>query len=180
MDSPEKILERYQGWLVKTAQRLAFRWHSYSEWPDLVQEGQLAMWKAMSTFDPDKGAEVTYLQRAAHLRMNDCLRRDLWTGQPSVRGHIRESRATPLTSDHIDDLDGQHTPSEYELTSVEWGYHKREIKKALSLLSFEEQVRIRETIMNDGGRYSWRHYRLHEDTRNVLARKLSHLEGVNG
>lgn len=79
----EDVLKDYRRWLYKVAQGLAQDSHTQE---DLVQEGWVAMWKALSTFDPTKGALPSWITKAALLRMTDVVRRGTYTGKPSRAG----------------------------------------------------------------------------------------------
>ena len=96
------------------------------------------MWKALKTYDSEKGAMPSWLTTAAKLRMTDVLRRDTWTGTPSQRGHVREKPASPVDTqwDWVDELVGS---SPDVLDSVLWGYHQGEILRALNSLTKEQR-----------------------------------------
>jgi DNA-directed RNA polymerase specialized sigma24 family protein len=121
-------LSRYTAWLAKESRRLTV---VSNDWEDLAQEGLIAMWKALETFDPEKGSQVTYLQRAARLRMADVVRRNTWTGTPSARGHTRERPATPVDVS----WDWTHAPTADRLSAAEWAYHRSELLTAVSGLT---------------------------------------------
>lgn len=89
----EQVFRDYKKWLLKMATiYLPTRWN---EWHDLAQEGHIAMWKALRTYDPSKGALPSYLTQAARWRMRDCANRETWTGTMGARGHVREKPAVP-------------------------------------------------------------------------------------
>ena len=138
MDENE-ILKMYKGWLHAVAMSLAPR--QKDKWQDLVQEGSIAMWKAMKTYDPGKGALPTWLTGAARMRMRDVLFRDTWTGTPGQRGHVREKPATPVDTDWdwVDELVGS---SPEVLDGVLLSYHEGEILKALNALPKEQREYI--------------------------------------
>lgn len=169
----EAVLERYRKWLY---------WYvshtypsRYSQWHDLMQEGWIAMWKALSKFDPAKGAEATYLTTAAKLRLSDVVRRETWTGAIMSRGHTREQPATPV--DHHEDW----VESKLECTEayhwVELAYHRGEILRALDALPVKEKHWVVVNILEDAGRYSWRDAarRMKPSTMETLQQQLAHL-----
>ncbi len=128
---PDVLLANYRGWLLKTAQELAPR--RSCDWRDLAQEGWIAMWRALRTYDPALGAEVSYLTTAARMRMVDCLRRNLWTGTPSRRGHVREAPATPVDTawDWVDAI-----ASEAQVyQDLDEAYHRGQIFVAVNQLT---------------------------------------------
>lgn len=185
-------LAPYRGWLRAVARSLT---RDIDEQADLAQEGWIAMWRALRTFDPDRPdvrsaarSEGAWLTRAARLRMTDVARRGTWTGTPSARGHVRERPARPV--DHTDPLyECMAESDDYDL--VLWAYHRGVIARVLSELPRSDRgtsswcLRHRRTlrefiednIMNDLGRREWFHYvdTLDESTIECLRRELAHL-----
>lgn len=170
----EEILTRYRGWLLKTAQTLAPTHRC--DWVDLAQEGWIAMWRALRTYDPSLGAEATYLTTAARLRMTDCLRRNLWTGTPGRRGHVREAPPTPVDPDW--DWVDATVSRDTVLAELEQAYHRGEIARALDELPADARERIRHHVLNDAGYRSWRYHVLPEEVRAHLADRLGHLRSL--
>lgn len=125
------MLGKYRRWLLKTASELAPR--RPNDWLDLAQEGWVAMWRALRSFDPARGAEVTYLQTAARMRMVECLRRSLWTGTPGARGHIRETPATPVDPDW--DWVDEAVSAAALCQDLDEAYHRGEILAAINRLT---------------------------------------------
>lgn len=76
------VLQDYRRWLYYMAHHLAA---SPDDVDDLAQEGYIAMWRALDTFDPDKGALPPWLTKAAKMRMHDVVRRDVSFGQDYKR-----------------------------------------------------------------------------------------------
>lgn len=60
-----QALQQYTGWLHTVARNMTST-HLHD---DLVQEGYIAMWRALGTYNPDKGALDYWLKRAATNRM---------------------------------------------------------------------------------------------------------------
>lgn len=77
------LLADYRRWLYYMAYRLS---ENASQVDDLAQEGYIAMWRALQTYDPDKGALPTWLTKSARLRMEEVLRRGTSFGKPEARG----------------------------------------------------------------------------------------------
>lgn len=174
----ECVLGDYRRWLLKMATIIAPS--RPDVWQDLAQEGHIAMWKALRTFDESKGALPSWLTGAARLRMTDVYRRDTWLGTPSTRGHVREKPAMPVDAaeDWVVELLG--SASEL-LSSVEWQYHEGEIYAAINALPIaqreyvyrrfwrgETYTEIAKTM--PAANYHWSQARKH------LAASLSHLE----
>lgn len=129
-DDIERVLPDFRRFLYAVAHRLD---RTGQHVDDLAAEGSIAMWRAMGTYDPTKGALASWLTRAAELRMTEVAwRRRPWTGQPAHRG-ARSVQDTPV-------LDGFDTPDVLfeavdALEGVELAYHHGEIAKALDTLS---------------------------------------------
>jgi RNA polymerase sigma factor (sigma-70 family) len=66
-----KVLTDFEGWLRREAAYMLPDGTRSREHDDLVQEGRIAMWRALKTFDPDKGALPSWVTRAARTRMRD-------------------------------------------------------------------------------------------------------------
>lgn len=124
----ERILPDYRGWLYRVA-----RDYGKSEMvDDLAQEGYVAMWRALPTYDPAQGALPAYLTTAARNRMIDILRKGNWTGKPESRG----SQPVEVVA-HVDEWDDPDVllGGVGMLDGVEIAYHEGEITAALNTLS---------------------------------------------
>lgn len=123
----DATLAPYRRWLLKVA--TVYLPRQPHEWQDLAQEGWIAMWRALASYDPNKGALASWLTTAARLRMLTCVKRSLWLGTPSRRGHVRELPAPPVDTDWewIQEL----SPVVLEL---ELAYHRGEIAEAIDRL----------------------------------------------
>jgi RNA polymerase sigma factor (sigma-70 family) len=82
MDGNDTIAA-YRPWLYKTATGLLNPQHPELE--DLVQEGRIAMWQALGTHDPDKGALPAWLTARARWRMTEAVTQRNWSGKPARR-----------------------------------------------------------------------------------------------
>jgi DNA-directed RNA polymerase specialized sigma24 family protein len=79
--------------------------HQRDLWPDLAQEGHIAMWHALDTYDPSLGALPPWLTTAAKMRMREVVYRGNWTGTLGAKGHRREAPAVPVEIDEFDRAD---------------------------------------------------------------------------
>ena len=102
------IIANYKNWLYAYARVVS---RNISDHDDLAAEGRIAMWRALETYDPSKGALPPYLTRAAKWRMRDVARRGHWLGTPSARGHHREWPAIPADLRGRDDIGEAQTDS---------------------------------------------------------------------
>lgn len=84
MPDLDQILRDYHGWLYKTAISLVGSSSPYLD--DLVQEGRIAMWRALETYNPKRGLLEKRLTFKARSRMVDIVDKNRsLTGQPSRR-----------------------------------------------------------------------------------------------
>jgi len=141
LDDHDRILASYNRWLHSVAGYF-HRTHFHSDHEDLVQEGRIAMWKALATYDPSKGALPSWLTTAAKMRMKDCLRREGWTGTPARYGHGGKVPDEGVTVMSLMDDDAALTnmlEAADLLSAVEVAYHRGEILKAVSRLSSNQR-----------------------------------------
>jgi RNA polymerase sigma factor (sigma-70 family) len=165
-----EILGRYRRWIYAMVREMAPR--LYSEWEDLAQEAWISIWKALKTYDPELGAEATYLTTAARMRVTDVLRRHIWTGTPSIRGHRREEPATPVDTDW-DWVDDQSTYIENRFDDALMAYHHGEIADALSKLSAADRTYVEHHVMMDLGQPErWRNKRIRAQLQPLLQHLL--------
>jgi len=132
----ELILPQFKNWLFFMARELT---DDLSIHNDLAQEGYIAMWKALKTYDPAKGALPSWITMAARLRMKDVLRRDTWTGTIGVRGHVREKPAMAMDTNDPDMNIDQYLEASENLEWVLIRYHEGEILRALNELTPEQR-----------------------------------------
>lgn len=144
----DEILRQYRLWLLKVASGLLGPARR-DQWHDLAQEGWIAMWRALSTYDPSLGALPPWLTTAAKLRMRDCVRRDLWTGLPPRYGHHKVAATeTPV------DWDAEDQPHDQLLyadsaQSIELAYHHGEILDAVNRLTPRQREYIYRRFWRD-------------------------------
>lgn len=124
------VLEDYHRWLHATANRIS---DSHGDHDDLVQEGRIAMWRALETYDESLGSLPSWLTRAALQRMRDVA----WGhGQPFGHEAVRGQKAV----EEGPSLDAM-TEDERELVMgrVEQAYHDGELLAVLRTLSAPQQ-----------------------------------------
>jgi DNA-directed RNA polymerase specialized sigma24 family protein len=103
-----EVIAHYRGWLYAQARKCS---RSIPDHDDLVQEGRIAMLRAMATYDPVKGSLPSWLTGAARMRMREVAKRLNWTGTPMRRGHTRERPAIPADLRGRDDIGEAQTDS---------------------------------------------------------------------
>jgi RNA polymerase sigma factor (sigma-70 family) len=135
----------YRSWLLNLASRLLGS-HGHPDRDDLVQEGYIAMWRALDSYQEDKGALAGWLTYRARMRMMECIAQRQWTGKPAKRDgrHKVEHR-------YVDSLDRELTVGSNDqayvgtladlvagvnyLEGTELAYHRGEIMAALAALT---------------------------------------------
>lgn len=90
MSTPDpSVIADYDKWLGAVAIRLLGATWTESDLQDLKQEGRVAMWRALETYDESKGALPSWLTKAAEMRMKDLT----WGhGQPFGHESTRQRR----------------------------------------------------------------------------------------
>lgn len=140
------IIPGYTGWLRTVAHGILGT--QYEALDDLVQEGFIAMWRAVETLDPERSPADYWLKRAARQRMVTVVQHDMrWTGLPDRRngGHERVvGRNRPISlTEIIDRHDDWFSPidraAEYALEGALWAYHDGDLARALDGLSVRER-----------------------------------------
>lgn len=123
------VIDDYSKWLHAVANRLT----DAANHDNIVQEGRVAMWRALATYDESKGALPTWLTRAAEMRMKDVA----WgKGQPF--GHEAVRGARPVEEGpSLDGLEEQVV--EGLLGYVEEAYHDGEIWAAVNSLTEKQR-----------------------------------------
>lgn len=104
IEDPEGVLADYHRWLYKVAADLLPDSYHDKDIDDLVNEGRIAMWRAMETYDESLGALPSWITRAARTHMRSIAHGNSQpTGRPATRGS-REVDTGP-SLDQIDDAD---------------------------------------------------------------------------
>ena len=80
MLNADEIIGNYEGWLYKVAGQILSPTDSGLE--DLVQEGRVALWQALESWDASKGAQPSWLTTKARYRMVEVATGKRYTGQP--------------------------------------------------------------------------------------------------
>ena len=127
------VLQDYERWLGATALRLLGRTWTEDDLQDIKQEGRVAMWRALETFDESRGSLPSWLTGAALQRMQDVA----WgRGQPFGHEAIRGSREVDVDTS----LDSEpEDVVEALLGYVEEAYHDGEVIDAIRALSPAQQ-----------------------------------------
>lgn len=120
-----EVLGDYRRWLYKVAGDMLGT--GSQEVDDLVQEGYIAMWRALGTYDEARGGLAIWLTNAARWRMGDVMRRQHWTGTPTAGAHHRERPGIPVEARHLDRM--------VVAGELEMAYHRGEIARALASLT---------------------------------------------
>lgn len=129
----ELDLADYHKWLHYVAYQMLPATSALHE--DLVQEGRIAMWKALATYDPSKGALPSWVTKAASMRMKDFVRRGTPTGKPETRGS-KEVEHGPSIDAMVEEGGAEGLFAAVDtLEGVEVSYHHGEILEALNSLS---------------------------------------------
>jgi len=169
------ILSDYEPWLKKQAHVIS---PSGDQVEDLIQEGRIAIWKALDTYDPSRGELYPYLTTMAYFRMGNCLRKHRWTGYQKVSSpYVKRVPEQPM------DMTELSTTSCYVVPgSADLSYHKSEIIGALKELTIKQQQYIVNRFwLQVPHRDNVNHGVWDVKTtgaKNRLKEKLKHLEGV--
>lgn len=126
----DTTLETYRGWLRSVAATMTSPYLV----EDLAQEGWIAMWRALQTFDPAKGALPAWLTRKALWRMRTCIADQAWLGRPARhlgRGAIRDTTEYPSSDDPV----WERLAADDAMDGVLWAYHRGEVLAAVAQLS---------------------------------------------
>lgn len=151
MTDRNQLLQNYRGWLYRVAGSMV----PQAEVDDLVQEGYIAMWRALGTYDHTKGSLPTWLTGAARMRMADIARgHGRPTGHvgvvasPGSRRDSRDVRPAATGSTHLDALaPGALAEVEQRLgvwldAGLDLAYHRGQISRALHSLTEEQRTYI--------------------------------------
>lgn len=128
------IIAAYERWLHKVANAYLQPWDERHD--DLVQEGRIAMWRALPKHDPAKGSLPSWLTKAATMRMKTLA---FGKGQPTGHEAVRGVRDVDVVAslDALIEEDGAEglMGAADALLEVEMAYHAGEIAEALDSLS---------------------------------------------
>lgn len=124
----DDVLADYRRWLYRVANDLLGPEHPDVD--DLAQEGYIAMWRALGTFDSAKGSLPSWLTLNARTRMQECVQRGHWFGAPSRRGK-RPNQAVVVSLDALP----VEVAVSADLEGVELAYHQGELVAAIDALT---------------------------------------------
>lgn len=128
----DELLPRFRKWLYAVAYGIgADPLHI----DDIVQEGYIAMWRALKTHDAGKGTVTTWITNAARMRMLDMLKRGRPLGHDARRGVVTvEDRVTPDSLDQLMEDGGAEVASlsHHVLDDIVSAYHRGAIVKAIN------------------------------------------------
>lgn len=137
------VLADYRRWLLAVANRMTF---GEDRVQNLAQEGYIAMWRALDSYDPDKGAMASWLVKAAEMRMSDVVRRGVDFGQkgkrnPGTEDGLRGERSwetlAPIESGDIENRIAYWMPD-----GLAMAYHRGDIMRAIGRLTPSEQTYV--------------------------------------
>ena len=143
-----EVLTRFDPWLQKVARSILSPSHPNLE--DLVQEGRVALWKALGTFNGERSHLTHWVTYRARNRMLEVATGKCWTGQPP-RFHGRQGIQEPV---HVLSLDASpgHENSESlaafvppprdvrdDIETAEMAYHENEIREAIASLTPQQR-----------------------------------------
>lgn len=130
----DSTLKAYEKWLYKVAN--GYTGGDWDRANDLAQEGRIAMWRALQTWDPDRSALPFWLTNAATMRMKDLA---FGHGQPTGHEEMRGRRAAEETS--LEQITAGRDEDTIDwlkidaLSDVEIAYHHGEIERAMESLT---------------------------------------------
>ena len=152
--APDDIITRFEPWLQKTARSIAGS--TSPNLDDLIQEGRLALWNALETYNPSRGALPSWLVYKARYRMYEVVQGKPWTGQPP-RFHGKQGIQEPNRPVSLDESPGRtfgpgagaNEPRSAQVPpprdqradteAADLAYHDDEIKAALSKLTPQQR-----------------------------------------
>jgi hypothetical protein len=127
MPDDNDTLTSYRLWLLKMA--TVYLADNPDEWQDLAQEGYIAMWRALKTYDETRGSLPAWLTYKAAFRMQRCAGDKTWTGSTSRKQGRNKFVPVPqdyMPNEDIDSLTIQEIPA-----SIELAYHHGQIAQIL-------------------------------------------------
>ncbi len=136
------VLGDYRKWLLAVANRMV-RDQGEDRIQNLAQEGYIAMWRALDSYDPDKGSMASWLTKAAEMRMSNVVRRGVDFGQtykrnPGTEEGLRGERAwEALAPAEVEEL--ERRIAHWLPEGLALAYHRGEIQRAIGRLTPDEQ-----------------------------------------
>ncbi len=130
-------LQSQKSWLYTVARNLT----KHRPWriDDLCQEGWVAMWRALKTYDPERGAsQQWYVRKKAKLRMLEVIiGNEAWLGmEQRHRGTAKQELdfADPQEADYLNALSVGDN-----IDAVILAYHEGEIHAAIGKLTIKQR-----------------------------------------
>lgn len=137
----DSTLRAYHQWLHRMAYEFLPPGSPLHE--DLVQEGRIAMWRALETYEAAQGALASWITKAARMKMKDIAH---GTGQETGKAPMRGSRPadeSPLANHLTEEGEPTDVSAVFlaidAMNEVEVAYHHGEIAQAISSLSPRQQ-----------------------------------------
>lgn len=176
-----KVLPRYKNWLLKIAWEYS---SNLSEVQDLAQEGYIAMWKALQTFDESKNIKLsTHLMNKARWRISEVRARGTYTGMPSRAGK-RHTAGTEANKNTEQSVDMSESMFDIEISdnidSILLAYHHGEIMEAINSLPVQQRKRVYDRFWKndyDAKNSAW-WFGKRIGARDRLKERLGHLESI--
>lgn len=178
----QALLEGQRAWLYVVARNLSK--HKPERIEDLCQEGWVAAWRAMSTYDMERGASLRwYMRKKAKLRMLEVIMsNEAWLGREQrVRG----------TGKQQDDAIDPHLETYMDAMSVGdnidallLAYHEGEILAALERLTPKQREYVyrrfwlNEAVNDIKRAMSTNTSTMWANAKKTLERELAHLADV--
>lgn len=135
-----EVIAAEHDWLMRTSQYLVSVQDPDVE--DVAQEGRIAMWKALTRYDPSKGPVDMWVKAHARWRMKTVRANRSWTGRPSdARNTLGGKPAVVQSVTYLSDLLANDSGVEAMLAAAdlvaaaEWAYHHGEIAQAMAELT---------------------------------------------
>lgn len=137
------ILTSYRGFLLKTAHQYA---RNLADVYDLAQEGHIAMWRALKTYDCTREVKLsTHLMNHARWRMIEVTDRGNLTGMDSRAGR-KHTAGTKANKDREVSYDPSVSTFDAEFDvdydSVSIAYHHGEIYDAINALPIRQRQQV--------------------------------------
>lgn len=149
MTDRQALLESQRAWLYVVARNLSKQQPERIE--DLCQEGWVAAWRAMSTYDAERGASLRwYMRKKAKLRMLEVI-----MGNEAWLGREQRTRGTGKQQDAaIDPMEGEYLDAMSvgdNIDALLLAYHEGEIQAALERLTPKQREYVyRRFWLNEG------------------------------
>lgn len=136
------VLGDYRRWLLAVANRMVGG-QGEDRVQNLAQEGYIAMWRALDSYDPERGALASWLVKAAEMRMADVVRRGVDFGQigkrnPGTEDGLRGERSWEVLAP-VEMEDVEAKIAIWLQDGLALAYHRGEIQRAIGRLTKDEQ-----------------------------------------